>query len=453
MSTAHRETDALLVASSTSSVVSEREQRRRDILKLSERDNDDDDNEHRSKTVFMGVVYMLAMGVCGMVLVAVGSTLSYLSAQVGYSSTELGTIFLARGIGSITGAILSAKLYKWFYGNSIMVTGVVIVTSVLIAFVYNKSVVFLHILFLILGVCTAVVDTGVQIQTRKLHGMKAGPWLGANTVAFGIAGILVPVIQIMVPSEPWEFFIMATLTFSVAVALFAMPPVEEIIRGRPGGGPPPGIRAPHYHVEIALASMVFLYIGCKVAITGYLYTFIDQTEIIDPDNETLALMVFWISISVGRLCGVYDQAYVNNTTLPIHLFVLSSGATLSMCIILAFPHRSIALWLGLAFFGLFNGPCVGYCYDMSNRLTSPSEESMAVVMLGLNLGASIMPWIIASLWDATGDPYTLIFASALSNGLPLLGIFFLKALSYDPQVNPYLKAPLHDEESIDSPNR
>ena len=56
-----------------------------------------------------------------------------------------------------------------------------------------------------------------------------------------------------------------------------------------------------------------------MALTGYLYTFIEDTLMIDPDYETSALLVVGVH-TIGRLCGVYDQAYVNNTTLPIHLF-------------------------------------------------------------------------------------------------------------------------------------
>ena len=450
MSGVNGERDALL--SDQSSVVSEREQRRRDILKLTDRYDDDEENEERGTKMCMGAIYMLAMGICGMVLVALGSSLEYLAGAVGKTSTELGTLFLARGIGSITGAIISAKFYKWFYGNTVMIGGIIVIAAVLLSLVYNKSTVLLHVLFAILGVCTALVDTGVQIQTRKLHGLKAGPWLGANTVCFGCAGAIVPLIEMFVDREGIEFFILSALTLSVGVAMFAMPPVEDIIRGRgPGAGPPPRPKGAHYNVEIVLSMMVFMYIGGKVAITGYLYTFIEETEIIDPQHETSALLVLWIFITIGRLCGVYDQAYVNNTTLPIHLFVLSAAATMAMVSMLVFHGRAIALWLGLAFFGLFNGPCVGYCYDMNNRLTSPSEESMAIVMLGLNMGASIVPWLVSVAWDISGNPYTLVWAGALCNALPLLPIFFLKGMSYDPLVNPYLKGR-GEEDSVDSPN-
>ena len=127
-----------------------------------------------------------------------------------------------------------------------MVFGITVIAAVLFSLVYNESLVMLHVLFAILGICTALVDTGVQIQTRKLHGMKAGPWLGANTVCFGCAGAIVPLIEMFVDRKGIELYIMASVTLAVGLGIFVMPPVEDIIRGRgPGGGPPPRPKGPH----------------------------------------------------------------------------------------------------------------------------------------------------------------------------------------------------------------
>ena len=104
-----------------------------------------------------------------------------------------------------------------------------------------------------------------------------------------------------------------------------------------------------------------------------------------------------------------------------------------MLLVLWFPNNAEALWIGVAFYGLFNGPCVGYCYDLNNRITyvlcgvvwcgvvwcgvmithasfalprsrvpsplpcaircvhrHPTEASMSIVMFGLNFGASLV---------------------------------------------------------------
>jgi len=58
----------------------------------------------------------------------------------------------------------------------------------------------MHVIFGLFGTCTAITDTGCQIQTRKVHGSKAGPWLGVNTVTFSVSGAFVPLIGLMTGS-------------------------------------------------------------------------------------------------------------------------------------------------------------------------------------------------------------------------------------------------------------
>ena len=320
------------------SVSSERDQHRQNILEGSEMDIvTEAEKEAKKRTKYcMGAMYMAAMGVCGLVLVALGATLTYLADMVGKDSTELGTVFLARGIGAVSGAISSARLYKWFSGNYVMCWGLVLISAVMIALIYNTSVVALHIYFGLLGIATAVVDTGVQIMTRKLHGKDAGPWLGANTVSFGCAGALVPLIEVIIGKTGAEFYVLAVWVALVAIGLALVPTVEDFVSKGMGKAPPPRPKQAHYNVEIVISLMVFLYIGGKVTLTGYLYTFIDDTGMISSDYETQALLALWICITIGRLSGVYDQAYVNNTTLPWHLFVLSAGASMAMSTILIF---------------------------------------------------------------------------------------------------------------------
>ena len=110
-----------------------------------------------------------------------------------------------------------------------------------------------------------------------------------------------------------------------------------------------------------------------------------------------------------------------------------------MLLIIWFPNNTESLWIGVAFYGLFNGPCVGYCYDLNNRITYPSEASMAIVMFGLNFGASLVPYITSMIWNRGGGPKTLIVVTFLTMFLPLPLLHITKYLSYEPKINPYLK--------------
>jgi fucose permease len=173
------------------------------------------------------------------------------------------------------------------------------------------------------------------------------------------------------------------------------------------GGPPRGADGsafvPHYHVEIVISLMVFFFIGGKVTSTAYLVTYIADTLVVPVKDESSVVLVLWIAITVGRLAGVWDQRFLTNKTLPIHLSIFCVGGTISMLLVLLFLDNSDCFWVGVAFYGLFNGPCVGYCYDLNNRITYPTEKSMSIVMFGLNFGASLVPYATTMVWTHGGS--------------------------------------------------
>lgn len=136
-------------------------------------------------------------------------------------------MFIARGIGAVLGAVVSSKLYLWMRGNNVMSVILLLLTAVLLYMPYITSVYILHGAFFVLGLCTAITDTGCQIMTRKLHGAKAGPWLGANTVVFGISGALVPLIGYLTGSLFVQYVILSTVSCLTAVFLIILPAPEK----------------------------------------------------------------------------------------------------------------------------------------------------------------------------------------------------------------------------------
>ena len=133
--------------------------------------------------------------------------------------------------------------------------------------------------------------------------------------------------------------------------------------------------------------------------------------------------MLWIAITAGRLLGLQDQ--INLKKRPTRDIFSHLGAwllvgTFGMVLTASFSRRRWAFWAGLSLYGLGNGPCVGYCYDLVNRMTVATEEGMAIVMFGLNFGASLVPYLTTVLWDYTNvGPDVLIWTTLFSMFLPM----------------------------------
>jgi predicted MFS family arabinose efflux permease len=393
--------------------------------------------------LFLSLSYMFAMGVCGIVLVAIGSTLEDLSELVGQKATDLGGLFIDRGMGQILGAILSSKLYRWFDGNHVLVFVLLVTSVMLIRMPFCSDLLELRAEFFSLGLCTATIDTGCQIMTRKLHGRKAGPWLGSNAVAFGFSACIVPIIAAIDAKLNDQYFIMSAIVALVSLPLFFGAKAEDDeniallqelhIEGIDSSNIDQLV--PHYYVEATIAVMLFCFVGGGVAITAYLTSYVNQTHIVVTSHKAWLLLVLWIAVTVGRLIGVLDQRYLTKPALYSHLSIMCIGGSLAMLLMIARPQSAQAAWVGVALYGVFHGPTVGYCYDLNNRLTLPTEKSMAIVMFGLNLGASFVPYLATVAWRLSdNNPESIIVVTGLSMLLPLPMLYATKLLSYNMEV-------------------
>jgi fucose permease len=177
--------------------------------------------------------------------------------------------------------------------------------------------------------------------------------------------------------------------------------------------------------------MLFCFVGGGVTVTAYIESYVDQTNVIWSIHKPTLVFVLWVSITIGRIVGVIDQRYLTRGTLYIHLSLLCLGGFCSMMLITLAPRNSAALWIGTCCYGLFHGPTVGFSYDLNNRLTLPTERSMSIVMFGLNLGASVVPFLTTQLWKYNqGNPLSLIIIVGLSSILPFPLLYLTSSLTY-----------------------
>lgn len=91
---------------------------------------------------------MMAMGVCGVVLTAIGSTLDAIALNCSTSPTAIGSVFIARGTGAILGAISCARVYApSAKGNHVMVAALALLATLMVYTPFVTNTVVLHVVF------------------------------------------------------------------------------------------------------------------------------------------------------------------------------------------------------------------------------------------------------------------------------------------------------------------
>jgi hypothetical protein len=116
------------------------------------------------------------------------------------------------------------------------------------------------------------------------------------------------------------------------------------------------------------------------------------------------------------------------------------GSVAALLPVYMFPDSGVMLWLGISLFGACQGPAIGYCFDLCNRFTNASELSVSILMLGLNLGVSIVPYLASIYWSSYVGPVAIIEIGLLCMGLCVPLLFACKPLSY-VSANPYSSIP------------
>ena len=499
--------------------------------------SEEDADAVRFKKLHLIVGYAMSMGLCGMILVAIGQTLSELAKDVGFTAEQIGSVFIARGIGAVSGSLLSAQLYHDYPGNLVISSSELALGVSVFLLPFNRSIMGLHALFFIIGLGTAITDTGCQILTRKLHGDTAGPYLGLNTVAFGISGSLIPAFTFFFEDIYMRCSMLALIIISVLVTMLLCPdpisltnspaadaaaaaaagcmPVSAHPARQPAspsrrfshnsegtmavhspqttwrpstpqrtfastssrhstpnesGGEEDGIKSPslsssdtsgaaralatesstvlprcgsnsnflngepkppHFFVETFIALMVFCLIGGQVTVTAYLEAYAAQTHIIGVGAEHKLMLLFWVCVTLGRVVGIKYQMTFTDQTLVIHLFTAAFFGSAAGMVLYLFTNSASLFWLCIPVYGFCNGPCLGFCYDLNNRLTYPTETSMAIVMFGLNLGASLVPYLTSLAWrESLLGPNVLLLTVLLSCLIPLPLLFFAAHCGY-----------------------
>eukprot|EP00752_Nemacystus_decipiens_P010276 g9158.t1 len=385
----------------------------------------------------VGASYVLTMGVSGIVLVALASSLRDIASALDTSSVAIGSVFLTRGIGAGLGNLVSPKLYKWARGKITISVALFLLAANLLLVPLADNAGTLHLMFLTIGFVTAISDAGCQLMTMRLHGSAAGPWLGANTVSFGLGGAFAPLIGWLTGSLMVEYAVLATVAFLIGCFLIVLPrpdvepaPQEELIQIPPWKAPEGWSRPKACYeankIDVHLCAIMFWFMGGRVTATAFLRQFAYDTS--GSSQRSLLIVCLWLAITLGRVIGLRDQLTLTLVRLYRHAAALCAAGAFAMFVLLVFNRSTKMLWITVTAFGLFTGPLLGYGYDLSTRVSPNPVTSTAVAQFGITAGASVVPFLVSFPWYVTGWAFFLPLLVGVSHVIPFVLIRDTRAL-------------------------
>lgn len=445
----------------------------------------------------VGVCYAGSMFVCGNVLIGIGDALVKIASNVDMHFEDTGGLFLARGCGQILATLLCADLYSAYHGNGILAVCTAAVAAMWFIGPYIRSEIVLYLWFFGTGLLTATLDIGTQILTRRTYKEKAGPWLTGNTFCFATAGLIAPVVDLLVEGHlSYQFavygviaLLLAVLTFLVCPDCYVCPtlmPSEDkndvkLSLGEKVKRSLCSWLDPVYRNDAVLALMIFFVIGSQNMMSNYLETFVITTGVMKVKQASALLSTFWAAMVISRLVAMFKlQPGLKTKPLIMQMNVMFFGCVLAAVPLFATPnlmgqpdvsrmsqanatgwtvdgqllyfnssanqphlncwqaHEEIRqshkdhtyTWLcgckkadpqclsqdgpnqadhstwpvvaGYLIYGFFVGPILGYIFDFHNRVTVSKERGSAILILGLNLGSSLVPFLFTFAYKVLG---------------------------------------------------
>ena len=122
---------------------------------------------------------------------------------------------------------------------------------------------------------------------------------------------------------------------------------------------------------------------------------------------------------------------MSDARLAAYLSACLFFGSISIATLFFFPRIPWIVAIAIALFAFFHGPTNGFCLDLNNRLTLPTEKSTSILMFGINCGDSFVPYIVASVWKFNNNnPVTLIYFMFGSLFIPFGLTPLAQALSY-----------------------
>jgi FHS family Na+ dependent glucose MFS transporter 1 len=359
--------------------------------------------------------YFSAFIALGLVLSSLGPTLPDLAAQTNVTISQISFLFTARSLGFLSGSLIVGHLYDRVSGHPVIAVTLFIVALMLILVPLAPFLWLLTAVMFVLGMGESGTDVGTNTLIVWLYGDKVGPLMNGLHFFFGVGALAAPIIVAQAirisGGIQWAYWSLALLILPPAIYLLRLP--SPPIRSRATDN---GRNHFNLYLFILIFLLFFTYTGAEISFGGWLFTYAVTLDLGDETIAAYLTSAFFGAFTVGRLLTIPIAARVSPAAL---LSANLGGGLLSLGIMLLWPDRAAAVWIGAIGFGLSIAAVFPTFLSLAERQLRLSGRITSWFFIAASLGGMTIPWLIGQFFETTGPLITMqiIFAAIVATTL------------------------------------
>lgn len=349
------------------------------------------------------ILYALTFVALGLTTASLGPTLPALAEFTHASTSQISWLFVARSTGTITGALVFGKLYDRGAGHLLLASALLIIATTLVLVPQLPWVLLLAAVFIINGIASSMVNVGGHALIARTHGAHVGPHLSFIHFAYGVGGLLAPLI-----AKPFAGRVDAVWwTYSALAGFMVLAALPLSTIASPPHQPHAQQHATAVTVDRTVALLLlffFLEVGAEGSISGWLFTYATLRGV-STETAFYVNSAFWAVFTLGRLVGIpLAMRFSERRIVVTHLAAWLVLLTLT----LSWSNVNAALWLAAIGSGMAMAPVYPAMMAWTQRTLHLSGRIAGWVLVASALGAMCFPWVVGQLFERSG-PQALLW--------------------------------------------
>lgn len=353
---------------------------------------------------FTTTIYYLAFIGLGAATAVLGPTLQGLAQNTASTLAQISSLFLLTSFGYLLGSFASGRIYDRVRGHPVLSLGLLIAAALIAVVPLVRSLLYLQVLFFIIGIAQGSIDVGGNTLIIWLHGERVPPFMNGLHAFYGLGATFAPLIVAAVLSRTdslnsiyWALTILI-VPVSLLVLFFPSPSLSS---ARQQAQERPAVPA----IVILLSVIFFAFTGAELGFGGWIYTFTTSMEYGTPTTAAGVNAAFWGAFTLSRLVSIPLAMKLRPQQM---LWVDFVGVIASLLVIILFSSVDILLWIGAIGTGLFMASIFPTLLNYAQNYMQLSGRVTSWFFTGSSLGSMTLPWLMGQLIAPLGATAAMI---------------------------------------------